>query len=176
MTATVPTLAAWQDFYEIAGSSAGALIGLQFVVLSLIANMPHVRVDAQTGGTFSTPTIIHFSAVLALAMGLAAPWGSGGGAQIYCAAVGLAGAAYAGLVAVRLHRQTAYRPQFEDWLFHAIVPIAAFLGLLLSALAARWHPQGAWFGVGAAVLALLLTGIHNAWDAVVYHLATRTRA
>jgi len=26
------------------------------------------------------------------------------------------------------------------------------------------------FGVGAAVLLLLLIGIHNAWDAVTYHV------
>ena len=30
-------LAAWQNFYVIVGSSAGALIGLQFVVMSLIS-------------------------------------------------------------------------------------------------------------------------------------------
>ena len=34
------TLAAWQNFYVIMGSSAGALIGLQFVVLSLVASKP----------------------------------------------------------------------------------------------------------------------------------------
>jgi hypothetical protein len=45
-------LAAWQNFYVIVGASAGDLIGLQFVVLSLVANRPTTRVDAQTGGTF----------------------------------------------------------------------------------------------------------------------------
>jgi len=28
----------WENFYVIVGSSAGALIGLQFVVITLIAN------------------------------------------------------------------------------------------------------------------------------------------
>jgi hypothetical protein len=31
-------LAGWQNFYVIVGSSAGALIGLQFVVMSLIVD------------------------------------------------------------------------------------------------------------------------------------------
>jgi hypothetical protein len=31
-------LAGWENFYVIVGSSAGALIGLQFVVVTLIAN------------------------------------------------------------------------------------------------------------------------------------------
>jgi hypothetical protein len=38
-------LMARQHFYVIVGSSAGALIGLQFVVLSLIADKPTARVD-----------------------------------------------------------------------------------------------------------------------------------
>ena len=33
-------LSGWENFYVIVGSSAGALIGLQFVVMTLIADMP----------------------------------------------------------------------------------------------------------------------------------------
>ena len=33
-------LSGWENFYVIVGSSAGALIGLQFVVITLIADMP----------------------------------------------------------------------------------------------------------------------------------------
>ena len=33
---TLPALRNWQNFYEIVGSSAGALTGLQFVVITLI--------------------------------------------------------------------------------------------------------------------------------------------
>ena len=42
--------------------------------------------------------------------------------------------------------------------------------LVASAFAARPHVQEALFGVAAAVLLLLLTGIHNSWDAVTYHV------
>jgi len=37
----------WENFYVIVGSSAGALIGLQFVVLALIAEAPAARRHAQ---------------------------------------------------------------------------------------------------------------------------------
>ena len=40
----------------------------------------------------------------------------------------------------------------------------------ISAFAARSHMREALFGVGAAALLLLFVGIHNAWDAVVYHV------
>jgi VIT1/CCC1 family predicted Fe2+/Mn2+ transporter len=32
------------------------------------------------------------------------------------------------------------------------------------------HAREALFGMGAAVLLLLFVGIHNAWDAVAYHV------
>ncbi|HZS56562.1 MAG TPA: hypothetical protein VFA65_19300 [Bryobacteraceae bacterium] len=166
------TLAAWQNFYVIVGSSAGALIGLQFVVLSLIANMPAVRVNPQTGAAFSTPTIIHFSVVLALAAILSAPWTSDAPTFVY-GAVGLAGLIYAITVTWRLRRQTAYQLQFEDWLFYVVLPMAAYAVLVVSAFAATSYASKALFGVAAAVLLLLLIGIHNAWDTVTYHVFTK---
>jgi hypothetical protein len=42
----VPALAGWENFYGIVGLSAGALIGLQFVVTALVANLP--RTPGQT--------------------------------------------------------------------------------------------------------------------------------
>jgi hypothetical protein len=165
------TLAAWQNFYVIMGSSAGALIGLQFVVLSLIASLPTVRVDPEAGRAFSTPTIIHFTAVLALAAILTAPWSSIDAPTVLYGASGLGGVFYAAIVTRRMRRQTAYKPEFEDWLFHVLLPVAAYGILVASAFAARWsHVHEAMFGVGAAVLLLLLIGIHNAWDAVMYHV------
>lgn len=163
-------LAAWQNFYMIVGSSAGALIGLQFVVLSLIMNRLAARVDPQAGRAFSTPTVIHFSTVLTLAAILSAPWEGLSAPTILCGAVGLAGIAYAAAVTWRIHRQTAYQLEFEDWLFYVLLPFAAYGTLLASAFAVRWHTRAALFGVAAAVLLLLFIGIHNAWDTVVYHV------
>src|SRR5690242_320481 len=68
------TLAGWQNFYVIAGAAAGALIGLQFVVMTLITNLPRRNGDAQAGEAFATPTIVHFATVLGLAGVLTAPW------------------------------------------------------------------------------------------------------
>lgn len=59
-------LMGWQNFFVIVGSSAGALIGLQFVVLSLITGTPTARPNAEAGHAFATPTIVHFGTVLGL--------------------------------------------------------------------------------------------------------------
>jgi len=162
--------AGWENFYVIVGSSAGALIGLQFVVITLIADMPIGHGAAQAGGAFATPTIVHFGAVLLLAGILSAPWDGIANAAVLWGIVGLSGLVYAAIVARRLRLQTAYRPQFEDWMFHVLLPFGAYAMLAISALAARSHPRGALFGVAAAALLLLFIGIHNAWDAVTYHV------
>jgi hypothetical protein len=51
-------LSGWANFYVIVGSSAGALIGLQFVVMALVADMPRSPNQAQAGQAFATPTIV----------------------------------------------------------------------------------------------------------------------
>jgi hypothetical protein len=60
-------LAAWDSFYVIVGSAAAALIGLQFVVMTLIAERPPLRA-AEAGAAFATPTIVHFGTALLYAL------------------------------------------------------------------------------------------------------------
>ncbi|OLE52790.1 MAG: hypothetical protein AUG51_16590 [Acidobacteria bacterium 13_1_20CM_3_53_8] len=167
--------AEWENFYVIVGSSAGALIGLQFVVIALIAEMPTARADAQAGDAFSTPSVVHFGVVLLLSAVVSAPWYGIGAVALLWGLVGFSGIVYAVVVARRMRVQTAYRPVFEDWLFHALLPFAAYAMLAGSAFAAYSHARPALFIVGAAALLLLFVGIHNAWDAVTYYVFVRRR-
>ena len=130
-------LAGWQNFYVIVGSSAGALIGLQFVVMSVIIGTARGRLDPAAGAAFATPTIIHFGTVLGLSAVMSAPWKADGIPINICGLVGLAGVAYAMMVTRRMRRQIAYRPEFEDWLFHVVLPFAAYVTLTTSAYTAR---------------------------------------
>jgi hypothetical protein len=160
-------LTEWESFYVIVGSSAGALIGLQFVVMTLIAEMPPLRL-AEAGATFATPTIVHFGSALLLSALLSAPWQAITLAAALWGLLGLSGAVYAMIIARRMRVQTAYRPLFEDWLFHAVLPLAAYALLVILAFAALYSTREALFGVGAAALLLLFIGIHNAWDSIAY--------
>lgn len=164
----------WDSFYVIVGSAAGALIGLQFVVMTLIAQRPPKRA-ADAGAAFSTPTTVHFSTVLFLAAVLRAPWDAIAPVVAVIAAVGAAGVGYAGVTAVRMRRQTAYMPDSEDWLFHAVVPFAAYLLLLVSPLFGLLRLRDGLFGVAGGTLLLLFCGIHNAWDATAFHVLKRSR-
>lgn len=162
-------LAGWDSFYVIVGSAAGALIGLQFVVVTLIADRPPLRV-AEAGAAFATPTIVYFGTALFLSALLQAPWQTITVAAVLWGLMGLGGVAYTLIVARRVRRQTVYQPEFEDWLFHLALPLAAYAILSFTAFAAFSHTRDALFGVGAAALLLLFIGIHNAWDSIAYHV------
>ena len=166
----MPEIAGWDGFYVIAGSAAGALIGLQFVVMTLFSNRPPAAHGESAGAAYATPTIVHFGTVLFLAALLHAPWRTVEVAAMIWGAVGFIGVVYALVTALRMSRQPAYRPAFEDWIFHAALPFAAYAGLAVSAIAAPTHTRESLFGVAGATLALLFTGIHNAWDAAAYHV------
>ncbi len=167
-------LAEWDSFYVIVASAAGGLIGLQFVVMTLIAEKPPPRVR-EGSAAFGTPTIIHFSAVLLLSALLRAPWRGIDYPSALLVFFGCAGIFYVLVVIRRMRTQSAYDPELEDWVFHALNPLAAYVILALSAFAARSHLRHALFGIGAAALLLLFTGIHNAWDAVAYHVLVTRR-
>jgi len=152
-------LAGWENFYVIVGSSAGALIGLQFVVITLIADMRIAGGREQAGKAFATPTIVHFGAALLLSAILNALWRGVAGAAIVWGLLGFSGLVYEVIVARRMQAQIAYKPEFEDWLYHVLLPFAAYTTLARPAYAALAHAHEAMFGVAVAALVLLLSGI-----------------
>ncbi|HCU10672.1 MAG TPA: hypothetical protein DGB72_00930 [Gemmatimonadetes bacterium] len=164
---TQGTLLQWENFYIIVGSSAGALTGLQFVVMALVADSP-TRADTGTIDTFGTPTVVHFCAVLLVSSILSAPWPTLWQAATAVGICGAAGVIYSLIVVRRARRITAYKPQMEDWIFHCVLPLVAYATLLVAGATLTIRHVPALFGVALYSLILLFVGIHNAWDTVTY--------
>jgi hypothetical protein len=165
---------AWETFYEIVGSASGALAGLMFVVIALVADARGAT-ESQLD-TFGTPTVIHFGAVLLLAALSAAPWPGLPSFRIALAFYGAAGVGYMIVVVRRTRRLTEYAAVLEDWLFHALFPLAAYSAVLIAAIGLRRATTFSLFTIGAAALLLLFAGLHNAWDTVTYILVNRWQA
>jgi hypothetical protein len=161
------TLLQWENFYIIVGSSAGALTGLQFVVMALVTDS-RAPTDSATIDTFGTPTVVHFCAVLLVSALLSAPWPALSQAATAVGICGAAGVIYGIIVIRRAHRVTAYKPQLEDWIFHCVLPLIAYVTLLVSGATLTFRHVPALFGVALFALILLFVGIHNAWDTVTY--------
>ena len=163
----MPELTEWGSFYVIVGSSAGALIGLQFVVLTLISERTRIRAP-ETSDAFATPSVVHFAVVLLVSAVLSAPWHTLGVVSVVSGVLGVVGIIYTLIVARRMRTQKVYKPVLEDWLFHALFPLLAYAMLLISGYVATHNTRRALFLIGAATLLFLFVGIHNAWDSVTY--------
>jgi hypothetical protein len=163
-------MAEWESFYVIVGSSGAALVGIQFVVMTLIASRRQ-RPTAESVNAFGTPTVVHLVAALLVSALMSAPWRSLFPASIALLTCGIGGIVYASVVIRRARRQTYYKPVWQDWLWYALLPCGVYVALALGAALLRTTTQLAFFVIAAAALGLLLIGIHNAWDTVTHIIA-----
>ena len=168
-------LAAWENFYIIVGSTAGALIGLQFVVLALITEAGMLRGSGESLGAFASPNVVHFCAALLVSAIFSAPWGGLGPPGIAIAVAGAAGFVYSVAVLRRARRQRDYQPVLEDWIWHAALPLIAYAALVHAGIQLARVSTDVLFIVGGAALLLVFIGIHNAWDTVTYVTLERAR-
>jgi hypothetical protein len=160
-------LSGWENFYVIVGSSAAALIGLQFVVIALVKDM-RTRTSAGTISAFGTPTVVHLGGALIISSVMSAPWPTLFAVSAALTLCGLVGFGYSVGVTVHARRQTGYKPVFEDWLWHVALPLSAYAAVTLAAVLLHVSARTWLFAIAGAALGLLLIAIHNAWDTVTY--------
>ena len=165
-----PTLEGWANFYVIVGSSGAALTGLQFVVLTLVAERRRISNLADINA-FGTPTIVHFCSALLVSAILSAPWSRLGSAAVTLGVLGLSGLTYTMIVSRRAG-QGEYKPVFADWLWHAMLPALSYLTIVVCAVVVPRGSGWPFFGIAGAALLLLFIGIHNARDTVLYIVTT----
>lgn len=65
----------WDTFYVIVGSAGAALIGIQFIVVTLVAGMQR-RPNAASFEAFANPTVLHFTSALIISAMVESPWPS----------------------------------------------------------------------------------------------------
>jgi hypothetical protein len=156
------------------GQTAGTLIGLMFVVLTLGATLgSDVRRAAIATAVpmFVTPTLVHFGAVLLIAMlalipkdsDLVVPW-----CLLVC---GVAGVVYVVILGTGIFSSRPSLMDPSDIGAHAAyvpVPAIAYLLITVSTLAALagWHYAGLAIAAGAAIL--VAAGIRNAWGMALF--------
>jgi len=157
----------WESFYVIVGSSAAALTGLMFVVITLIVDSDKPRSGGAVAA-YGTPNIVHFCAALIVSAIISAPWRSLPHVSGALVGLGVAGVSYVLVVLRRARRQTDYQPVLEDWLWHTVFPLAAYAAMVVAAGFLPRYAGPSLFVVAGAVLSLVLIGIHNAWDTVTY--------
>jgi hypothetical protein len=158
----------WENFYLIVGPSAGALIGLMFVVVTL--NTGRNTDQRERGKHFYTsPIVWHLAVVLSLSGGAVAP--SIREDRYGWVMLGLAIAGFAmacrSTYGIWSQRFTGSDTLF-DTCWYGIVPGVVYFGLGVAGTGAISGAPWAADAVGLALMALLLVSVHAEWDLVTY--------
>jgi hypothetical protein len=160
-------LEAWHDFYLLIGGSAGALIGLLFVVASLTGGLNENTEHGRR--LYLSPVVFHFCVVLGvggLAMAAHVPPAA---AALLVGAAGLTGLCYMTAVAREMFAgKTTNVPHWTDPWWYGVVPAAIYAAMLLAAgLMPRWPEQGPML-LAATQIALVAVSVRNAWDLITW--------
>jgi hypothetical protein len=158
----------WESFYVILGSSSAALIGLQFVVITLVAERRAHQAEHYRLSAFATPTVVHFAGALLVSAAMTTPWPSPMGVGIALVVCGIGGMGYGLRVILRALRQKSYKPVWEDWLWHVVLPDLAYITIAVGGRLVYGRATVGPFAVACGGLALFFIGIHNPWDTVTY--------
>jgi hypothetical protein len=157
----------WHDFYVLLGTASATLVGLMFVAASIgtaVFNEDH-RGALQA---FITPTVVHFAAVLFACLVNTMPIHSWESLSALLAAGGLAGVVYGGRVLVQLIVRHRFNVDLIDRMYYALIPTVSYLLALAAAILGFLHIAASAYVMAAALLVLLLAGLRNAWDMMLW--------
>jgi hypothetical protein len=159
----------WTDFYLMAGGAAAVLMGLIFVVITLLQDKP--RSTITTGSRlYMGPIVLHMSLVLTLCGAALAPPITGPGMAAVAGAAALWGfirGVYS-FVGIRRLMHGKNPPHWTDQWFYGVA--TAILYALLGLVAWGFFVRAGWavLGLGAVIVAILLLSVRNEWDLVTW--------
>lgn len=171
MSQTLPELAReWESFYLLTGTAGATLAGLLFVASSLAPRLMMGQ-DMNDVRVFTDPSLLAFTSSLVLSGLLLIPTLQAPPLGIALLLLGLLLPLYLAGTLRRLWRFSRQDDAFDlsDWLWHIASPVAT--NLLILAVGILFLLGRAALGLDAlafTVLLLLVTGIRNAWDLMVW--------
>ena len=156
----------WHEFYLLIGTAGMTLTGLLFVVVSL---GPRLIATQQATGVraFVSPNAVYFTTTLVVSALLMVP-------DLPAVAIGTclcfgALACLGYLAYTKVHQQWRQNKlPVLDWIWFVGLPIASYALLLLSGIGFLLRFALSMHGVALALILLLVIGIRNAWDLVIF--------
>ena len=160
----------WDGFYALTGGTAGALVGLIFVVIAL--GMKHAKEgDTDRIRLCVTPIVAYFASLLIISLAIIAPLSETVRA-IALGVIGCAGLAYTINLSFLLRRLA--KPGEVESLWDIVLPIASYTLLVFSAAAFAMKAPFANLSGAAAVVTLLIVALRKSWVGTLY-IASRGR-
>ena len=159
----------WENYYLMVGSSAGALIGLMFVVVTLTRGRDPAELE-RGKHLYTSPIVWHLAIILVLSGAAAMPTIT---AKVFATlAAGLAllgfGLGTRSAVGIATAQLAGPTDSFFDMWWYGIVPALVYVGLGAAAVGLFWNSPWGESTVAVDLMVLLLVSIHAEWDLVTY--------
>jgi hypothetical protein len=162
----------WDSFFLLIGGAAGALIGLLFIVVTLMRGGDS-GTRLRGASVFMTPTVAHLAMVLTVSALATAPGISMAAASGIIGVCALVCLAFSGRSLAMLATGGIKATHWSDLWGYGVAPLAVSLALLASTAAVWFAPDGfapdwgaRWIAI--SLVAILLLAIRNAWDLVTW--------
>ena len=156
----------WGEFYLLVGSASAVLIGLIFVVISLMQDRS--RSSVITGSKlYMGPIVLGVSFVLVLSAAALMPDVTRQGFAAITALVALWGLARAVMSIVGIRRLKGEVHWTDVW-YYGVLPSLIYLALGAVAVAFWWGCSWAEPGLAAVITLSLLLAIRNEWDLITW--------
>ncbi len=168
MLVLIDTLKPWQNFYTLLGTASATLVGLLFVAASVGSGV-YTRDKHPALRVFLSPTVVHFSTVLAVCLVAMAPvrsWEIAGGLLGITGALGFA---YAISVWRSLVRQDLMQGiDWEDRLWYAAIPAFSYVFVIVAGVGFWRRTEMGCQALALGSCLLMIAGIRNAWDMTLW--------
>jgi hypothetical protein len=158
----------WSEYFFMVGSSAAALIGLMFVVVTLTAGRDRDEVE-RGKQLYTSPIVWHLAAIVVLSGAAIAPVITTRLFGVVSGCAALLGIAVGLRSAVGIARRPgAPGAASFDMFWYGLAPAIVYLGLAASAAGMLAREGWATAPIAADLMALRLVSIHAEWDLVTY--------
>ena len=158
----------WHDFYLLVGGAAATLVGLMFVAISLGSRLITER-SVPALRVWVHPTLIHFIYVLVIATISMVPTLTRSPLGILLVFAGLLSFGNAlRMVPYMRKQQGEQEADRSDWVWYLIIPSISYLLFVGTGIGLLLGDNRALNGLAFAIILLLVNGIRNAWDMVVW--------
>lgn len=160
----------WGEFYLMAGGAAAVLIGLIFVVISLMQDRS--RETVLTGSRlYMGPIVLSVSFVLALSAAALTPHIEARTIAMIAGAVAIWGLVR-GIMSISgirgLSQIDETPPHWSDVWFYGVAPSVLYVALAVVAVGFWSGAPWAREGLAVAITGLLLVAIRNEWDLITW--------
>jgi hypothetical protein len=158
----------WDSFYLLVGGAGGGLIGLVFIVITLIRGV-NAETNLRSASVFMSPLVFNLAMVLVMSAFATATDLTPAAVSLILGAGALTGILWSGRVIVLLGFSKVVRaPHWTDIWAYGVIPLGAYLALAATAASASLAPIWAPLLLAFSLTVLLLSAVRNAWDLVTW--------